>query len=59
MDGAGSLTELRRVLGRGLGGLGKFSLKKIKIWWDYIISYIPFYNPIMILNPRKYLGIII
>ena len=59
MDGAGSLTELRRVLGRGLGGLGKFSLKKIKIWWDYIISYIPFYNPSMILNPRKYLGIII
>ena len=51
--------DLRGFWGGGLGGLGKFSLKKIKLWWDHIISYIPFYNPSMILNPRKYLGIII
>ena len=50
--------NLGGVLG-GLGGLGKFSYKKIDFWWGHIISYIQFYNPIIILNPRQYLGIII
>ena len=59
MDGAGDFRGLRVFLGEGDGRFRQIFIKKIKLWWGHIISYIPFYNPIMILNPRKYLGIII